>query len=239
MADVARVATASGDTTHLQKVPQISGDLYAGEVLAAVAPCYIKASDGKVYQCNGTAANEAAKFDGFTARAVDINQPVTLYGIGARFQYGSGMTIGADLYLSATAGVLADAPTAGGLVPIARVITATDIRVTRNSETLGVTGTAVAGVAAGYKIARGQGTTVAASDTIATGLTTVVSAVANLEDAPVIGADRVNAAIGDQAGAPVAGSILIKSFKPTAAGDATPIAATTFGKKYNWVAVGT
>lgn len=97
----------------------------------------------------------------------------------------------------------------------------------------------VVGVAAGYKIARGQTTTVAASDTIVTGLTTVVSAVANLEDAPVIGADRAQAVIGDQAGTPAAGSILIKTFKPTASGDATPIAATTFSKKVNWIAIGT
>lgn len=93
--------------------------------------------------------------------------------------------------------------------------------------------------AEGYKIARGQATTITASDTIVTGLNTVVSAVANLEDAPVIGADRAQAVIGDQAGTPAAGSILIKTFKPTAAGDATPIAATTFAKKVNWIAIGT
>lgn len=134
MADVTKVTTASGDVTHLQKVPQISGDLYAGEALGAVAACYIKASDGKVYQCNGTAANEAAKFDGFTARAVDVGQPVTLYGIGARFKYGSALTIGADLYISATPGALADAATTGGVTAIARVITATDIRVIKNAD---------------------------------------------------------------------------------------------------------
>src|SRR5262245_3784655 len=70
----------------------------------------------------------------------------------------------------------------------------------------------VVGVGAGYKIARGQMTTATATDTVVTGLATVVSAVANMEDAPVIGADRANATIGDQAGAPAAGSIVIKSF---------------------------
>lgn len=99
--------------------------------------------------------------------------------------------------------------------------------------------TAVAGVAAGYKVARGQATTATASDTVVTGLATVVSAVANLEDAPVIGCDRAQAVIGDQAGTPAAGSILVKTFKPTASGDATPIAATTFSKKVNWIAIGT
>lgn len=97
----------------------------------------------------------------------------------------------------------------------------------------------VAGVAAGYKIARGQHTTVDADDTVVTGLATVVAAVANLESDPVIGCDRAQAVIGDQAGAPAAGSIQIKSFKPTATGDATPIPATTFTKLVNWIAIGT
>jgi hypothetical protein len=89
------------------------------------------------------------------------------------------------------------------------------------------------------KVFAGQATTVAASDTIAVpGLRKVLYAVASLEDAPVIGADRAQAVVGDQAGTPAAGSFLLKTFKPTAAGDATPVAATTFGKKVNWVAVG-
>lgn len=84
----------------------------------------------------------------------------------------------------------------------------------------------------------GQQTTVAASDTVVTGLTRVVFAMAQLEDAPVIGCDRAGAAIGNQAGTPAAGSILVKTFKPTASGDSTPIAATTFGKRVNWIAAG-
>lgn len=97
----------------------------------------------------------------------------------------------------------------------------------------------VQAVAAGLKIATGQATTVAASDTIVTGLTSLVGAMAVLDDAPVIGCDRAQASIGNQSGAPAAGSLLLKTFKPTATGDATPIAATTFGKKVNWVAWGT
>lgn len=134
MALVTRVAQASGDTTHLQKVPQVSGDLYAGEALDAIAACYIKASDGLVYMSNGTAANEAAKFDGFTARAVALGQPVTLYGIGARFRYGTGLTIGADYFIAATAGRLDTAATTGGVRAIARARTATDIQVTKATD---------------------------------------------------------------------------------------------------------
>jgi hypothetical protein len=88
------------------------------------------------------------------------------------------------------------------------------------------------------KVVSGQHTTVAASDTIVTGLRKVLYAVASLEDVPVLTADRAQATVGDQAGTPAAGSILIKTFKPTTNLDTTPIAATTFGKKVNWVAVG-
>lgn len=95
------------------------------------------------------------------------------------------------------------------------------------------------GVAAGYKLARGQHETVAAVDTVVTGLATVVAAVAVLDDDPTVDPLFVTCSIGDQAGAPAAGSILIKSWKPTANDNVTPIAATTFAKKVNWVAIGT
>lgn len=96
---------------------------------------------------------------------------------------------------------------------------------------------AVEGVAGGYKVARGQHTTVAASDDIDTGLTTVISIVATLDDDPVDGCMFVTASIGDQAGAPAAGHALIKTWLNTDA-DATLAPATTFGKKINWVAFG-
>lgn len=124
-------SSASLDTSTGMFAPQITGDLYAGEALDAAAPCYIKQSDGKVYMCNGTTKGaEATKFDGFTPRACAIGEPVTLFGVGARFRYGSALTIGARLYISATAGRLDDAPSAGGVHEIARVINSTDIRIT-------------------------------------------------------------------------------------------------------------
>lgn len=94
------------------------------------------------------------------------------------------------------------------------------------------------GVASGYKIARGVHTTVTASDTVATGLSTVVAIVATLESDPGDNPLLVSASIGDQAGAPAAGSVLIKTWK-TDGTDPTPVAATTFSKKVNWVAIGT
>jgi hypothetical protein len=96
----------------------------------------------------------------------------------------------------------------------------------------------VLGLAANYVLARGQHTTVAASDTVVTGLATVVAVVAQLDDDPVDGCMHVTASIGDQAGAPAAGSVLINTWKSTDA-DATLIAATTFSKKVNWIAIGT
>jgi hypothetical protein len=94
------------------------------------------------------------------------------------------------------------------------------------------------GVAAGYKIARGQHETVAAADTLVTGLATVVAVIATLDDDPVDGAMFVTASIGNQAGAPAAGSVYIKTWLNTD-GDASLVAATTFTKKVNWIAIGT
>jgi hypothetical protein len=131
MALVTQAADLSTDASQALTCPQISGDIIAGEDLLAGAPCYIKNSDGLVYQSNGTAANEAAGFDGFTPRAYKAGQAVTLLGIGARFRYGSGLTPGAKLYIAATAGRLDTAATTGDAVGVARAINDTDIRVTR------------------------------------------------------------------------------------------------------------
>jgi hypothetical protein len=127
MAVQTKDAAASMDASTGMFAPQITGNIYAGEALAVAAPCYIKASDGKVYMSNGTAANEAATFFGFVARACAIGEPVTLFGLGARFRYATGMTIGTKLFVAATAGALDTAATTGGTVAIARAITATDI----------------------------------------------------------------------------------------------------------------
>jgi hypothetical protein len=97
----------------------------------------------------------------------------------------------------------------------------------------------VAGIAAGYKVARGQHVMLSADDVVVTGLATVVSVEASLESDPVLTCDRVSAALGDQAGAPAAGSVHLKAWMPTDATHTTPIAATGFaGIKVNWFAIG-
>jgi hypothetical protein len=99
--------------------------------------------------------------------------------------------------------------------------------------------TPIQGIAAGYKIARGQLTTASAADTVVTGLATVVSVVAVLDADPTDDPEWVSATIGDQAGTPAAGSVIIKTWKNTGGTDPTPAAASTFSKKVNWVAIGT
>jgi hypothetical protein len=128
---VARSAYAQMDVSTGKFAPQITG-LYAGEDIDVAAPCYIKSSDGKLYMSNGTAATEAAEIVGFAARAAKAGEPVTVFGKGARFRYGSSLTPGDVFYIAATAGRLDTAATTGDGVGVAQAITDTDIRVIRD-----------------------------------------------------------------------------------------------------------
>lgn len=90
-------------------------------------------------------------------------------------------------------------------------------------------------------VAYGQLTTASAVDTVVTGLSRVFQVVATLESDPIDTASLASASIGDQAGTPALGSVLIKTWKPTtggAAGNPTLVAATAFSKKVNWIAYG-
>jgi predicted RecA/RadA family phage recombinase len=96
----------------------------------------------------------------------------------------------------------------------------------------------VAGVAEGYKLARGVAS-ITGSGTVVTGLATVVAIVATMQaDASLSNGIEVTATIGDQAGTPAAGSVILKVWKPTAANDVTPIASAA-AVSVNWVAIGT
>lgn len=99
-------------------------------------------------------------------------------------------------------------------------------------------GNVLLGAGESVKFMAGQSTTVTASDTVATGLTKLSGVVAYLNDAPGDDPSWVSADIGDQAGAPAAGSFLLKTWKNTSGSDPTPVAATTFSKKVNWIAFG-
>lgn len=126
MANITRDTKASVDASTAAVAEQISGSLIAAEDLPAAAACHIN-SDGEVVQSNGTANDADAHVDGFTPTDYKAGEPVTLYGRGVRFHYGSGLTPGANLYLATADGLLSDAATTGGTKPIARVISATDI----------------------------------------------------------------------------------------------------------------
>jgi hypothetical protein len=112
------------------------------------------------------------------------------------------------------------------------------IRVAGSDVTSSVSGEAVAGVAAGYKVARGVAAITAAGSgiaTVVTGLTTVVAVVATMVDDPTTTCEMVTASIGDQSAAPVAGSVYLKGWK-TLGG--TPAAMTTTSVAVNWIAIG-
>lgn len=134
MATVTRATSPSMDANQANQVA--AGELYAGEELLAVAPCYIKASDGKVYLCDGAANNEAAKFHGFTPKRYLAGEPVTLFGAGSRFKFGTGMTPGATLFLAAAdnytdPGNLQTTASTGDTKGTAFAVSATDIVVCR------------------------------------------------------------------------------------------------------------
>lgn len=94
------------------------------------------------------------------------------------------------------------------------------------------------GAAAGYKVARGIAA-VTGTATVATGLAAVVAVIATAQDdldGTSLGA--VSATIGDQNGAPAAGSVILKCWKATSSSVTTLIAATV-AKNVNWIAIGT
>lgn len=125
MAAVTLTGTPSLATVVPCQAHQIPG-LLAGEAIFAGALCYIK-SDGKVWLATGAAANAAAKVRGMAMQAAAVGESVTLYH-GVRVRYGSGMTPGADLFLS-TGGLIVDTATTGGTAPIGFVVDATRIDV--------------------------------------------------------------------------------------------------------------
>ena len=88
------------------------------------------------------------------------------------------------------------------------------------------------------KIARGT-QAVTGTATVVTGLSTVIAVVATAQTDPDgVGLAEVSATVGDQAGTPAAGSVILKCWKVTGTGDATLIAATA-AKTVNWIAIGT
>lgn len=105
------------------------------------------------------------------------------------------------------------------------------------AESADTTGKVLLDAPGGLKMAAGTHTTVTATDTVITGLDLVTSVVATFQTDPADANTYVSATIGDQAGAPAAGSIIIKTWKQSGS-DPTPIAADAFSKVVNWIAIG-
>lgn len=98
---------------------------------------------------------------------------------------------------------------------------------------------AIAGVAAGYKIARGEATLDGTNPTpVTTGLTTVVAAVVSHKTTTAPGLDPTHFTV-DYGGGVTAGELDIYAWKPTASGNATLIASTNNTAVISWIAIGT
>ena len=97
----------------------------------------------------------------------------------------------------------------------------------------------VAGTTGGMKIAHGVAAVGAASVDVPTGLTTVTNVIVSMVGDPSLTHMYSTGTIGNQTGQPAAGSIRIKSFKPTSNIDGTPIDATSTFANVAWIAIGT
>jgi len=126
MAQITRVGTPSLASILPNGADVLAGRI-AGEDLTAFDACYIKAADGLVWKSTGAAAGAAAKVRGFASKTTKAGAAVTLYK-NVRVEYGAGLTPGADVYLSATAGTLSDTATTGGTNSIGFVVTDTRIQ---------------------------------------------------------------------------------------------------------------
>lgn len=126
MAAIAKSGTPSISSMGLDDGSQKLPALICGEDIAAGDACYVKASDGLIWRSNGTSANAAAKVRGFAPTAAKTGEPLSLV-FNVTFNYGSGLTPGADAFASGTAGALVDAATTGGTAPIGFVVDATRI----------------------------------------------------------------------------------------------------------------
>lgn len=106
----------------------------AGEALVGGYACYLK-SDGKVYHAGTSVSTGTTQvaFDGFAVRNYAVGDAVTLIGQNnvLMLDGNAGLTIGKELWLSATAGVLSDAKIAGADTPVAKAISTSAIRVLR------------------------------------------------------------------------------------------------------------
>lgn len=122
---------------------------------------------------------------------------------------------------------------------VLNIETGGQLQINGSDVTASVAGVAVAGVAAGYKIARGEATLDGSNPTpITTGLATVVAAIAVLKTAVAPGVGTTTITV-DYGGGVTAGELDIHAWKPTSSGNPTLIASTDSSSVVSWIAIGT
>jgi len=128
MANITKTTQTGGivDTRTTMYAQQNTG-LVAGEALLAGQPVRIGAGF-KVYKAKAG----DARFDGIAPKDAAVGQPVTIFGVGTRF-HATETDLAPEpglIYLSATAGLFADAATGAGK-PVARVVSKHDLEIIR------------------------------------------------------------------------------------------------------------
>jgi hypothetical protein len=233
---VTKSAKASVDVSTGQLNLLITG-LLAGENIAECDMVYIK-SDGLVWRATAASVAAAAKAVGIAPRQANTGEPCTIMpGPGQVARYSDALlTPGAVLYLAETAGGLSSTPTTADDEGVAQAIDSSNIRLTKGISGSGAGAAGVAGVAAGYKIARGSqalgGTN---PTTVVTGLATVVAFVATLNATAAPGLGTTTLTSHNNA---TPGSQDVYAWKPTSNANPTLIASTGT-ENFDWIAIGT
>jgi hypothetical protein len=126
MALITKASNCGFDGNMLMKAQVISG-LVAGETLTKFDSAYIK-SDGLVYRTISSASTVDGKscYDGFVFANTASGDVCDLVRHVAG-TYSTGLTPGAALFTSGSAGVLSDAQVLASDSPIAKAITTTEI----------------------------------------------------------------------------------------------------------------
>jgi hypothetical protein len=139
MADVTKRTSPAPqlDGFSAQRCDYLSNGLLAGVTLVKGDACYIDAN-GLVQKAVSSAIGATgshlaeSKFDGLVNEdCVSGSSVGGLYGAGAIFGYAASMTIGQHLYVSSTAGALNNAMPSAVDTPVAKVISATEIKILR------------------------------------------------------------------------------------------------------------
>jgi hypothetical protein len=138
MTDITINSTVSIDGNSGQVAHYVPA-LPAGEEIFKGAACRVY--DSKIY-LSGSSITEttglvsgsmvSSRFDGISNNsAFQAGEPVTLYGVGSIWGYGTGLMSGSRLFIGTTSGCLSYTQAFEGDLPVARVLTSESIKVIR------------------------------------------------------------------------------------------------------------